>query len=199
MKYQSVSKEVCLNGVNYGVMANDDYPIYPTIFKSIHGQTEAMASHYSRLLAFRYDIRCSNFEQTNSVMTKFCEKFKRRLNTKAFGYMKRLGYVWVREQKTSENPHYHAVFILNGNNLRCPYRVIDVLEDIAFRLDLPKPFTPENSYAHFHRSEINSPETKEFLKRCSYLAKVNTKGNRPDKTHDYGSSRIQIKKRACDE
>ncbi len=175
----------------YRVNASKGKLIYPEIMYQTYSQIEAMLSHHEKVLLFRLEIHYHSFESTNQIISKLVSKLKRRLNTKAYKFIKRLGYVWAREQKTSEAPHYHAVFFLDGDKYQYPGKIIDLIEDVCDRLDFPKPYTPKNCYYRLRRSQLGNRVMRSAIYRISYLAKVNTKGNRPEKTHDYGTSRIK--------
>ena len=191
MKLQTESEYLMLGGNVFKVNAGKGKPIYPEILYRTYDQIEAMLSHYSRVLLVRVDIRYHSAEQTNRVMTKLSSKLKKRLNTKAYGYIKRFAYVWAREQKTSVAPHYHLVLMLDGHKIRHPYRIIGLVEDICWRSGWPDPITPDNCYYMVRRSEIDGKAMADAIYRISYLAKVNTKDKRPSTTHDYGTSRIK--------
>jgi len=191
MKRQTESEYLEMGGNVYKVNAGKGMPIYPEILYRTYEQIEAMLSHYSRVLLVRVDIRYHSAEQTNRVMTKFCGKFKKRLNTKAYDYLNRFAYLWVREQKTSVAPHYHLVLMLDGRKFQKSHSIIELIEDICWRFGWPDPIPPKNPYYLLRRSEVGGQAMSDALYRISYLAKVNTKDKRPSTTHDYGTSRIK--------
>ncbi|WP_417667644.1 YagK/YfjJ domain-containing protein [Pseudidiomarina sp.] len=190
MKLQTESEYLMLGGNVFKVYAGKGKPIYPEILYRTYDQIEAMLSHYSRVLLVRIDIRNHSAEQTNRVMTKLSSKLKKRLNTKAYGFINRLGYAWAREQKTSEAHHYHLALMLDGHKVQHPHRVIELVGDICWRSNLSA-YTPRNCYYLLRRSEIDGQTLANAIYRLSYLAKVNTKDKRPSTTHDYGTSRIK--------
>lgn len=191
MKRPIESELMLLGDTAYRVKARQGWPLYPEIVDRGYEQISAMLSHHCRVLMFRLDIRFHDFESTNRLMTRLCKKLKQRISVSKYHNLKRLGYLWVREQATSEVPHYHAIFLIDGTKIRRPGHLIRLIEDICYRWDQPKPFTPRNCFYLLERDQPESLTMRLAIHRMSYLAKVNTKDKRPSTTHDYGTSRIK--------
>jgi len=191
MKRPIESEFMMLGQTAYRVKARKGWPLFPEIVDRGYGQINTMLSHHCRVLMFRLDIRFYDFESTNRLMTRLCKKLKKRLSTSKYFNLKRLGYLWVREQATSDTPHYHTIFLIDGTKIRHPGNIIRLIEDICLRWNWPKPYTPKRCFYLLERKEPESLTMKLAIHRMSYLAKVNTKGQRPSTTHDYGASRIK--------
>ncbi|OPX54134.1 YagK/YfjJ domain-containing protein [Oceanospirillum multiglobuliferum] len=191
MKRSIESEFMLLGETAYRVKARKGWPLYPEIIDRGYEQISSMLSHHCRVLMFRLDIRLYDFESTNRLMTCLCKKLKQRLSVRKYHRLKRLGYLWAREQATSEAQHYHAIFLIDGTKIRHPANVIKLIQDICYRWDWPKPYTPKNCFYLLERNEPESLTMRLAVHRMSYLAKVNTKDKRPSTTHDYGTSRIK--------
>ena len=165
---------------------------YLPILQRTMEQLDAMLSYYSSVLVIRTDIRLQFFTATNELMSKIMRKILKRLKSGRFN-QNLVGYVWCREQHTSDAQHYHLILMLNGHKNRHPHNIIKLIEEICewWDRDFSKPYTPKNCYQVVRRGDQDAKQI--FFVRASYLAKVKTKGNRPLMTNDYSSSRIKPK------
>ena len=83
---------------------------------------EALQKH-SKVFFMRLDVRFPEgfvHDGTNTQVSKLMHRV-----TKHFKGID-CGYVWAREQETSENPHYHVAMLLNGSRLDNGWKVKDV-------------------------------------------------------------------------
>ena len=95
----------------YNVMANDNLPIREDIMRSIIEHIEIYTQRYSKtfivFFGLNYPMRATVTD--NNRLQLFMDRFLKYLdNTKDLRPM----YLWVREQKTSHNPHYHIMLLL---------------------------------------------------------------------------------------
>ncbi len=121
-----------------------------------------------------------------------------RFIAKLIQYLKRKGYdgqyLYVREQKTSEHPHFHFVVLVNGNKVQHPRIVTDVAKkfwNLTLAID-----KDTNGYVHYDCSQmirVKSPNFNEQQKRTfiflRYLAKAMTKGKKHDGVRNVAMSR----------
>ncbi|MBS9403710.1 inovirus Gp2 family protein [Halomonas sp. TRM85114] len=78
----------------------------------------------SRTFAIRIDLRfpaampVSSLHASNAAMNKYFTRLCWELDLIKLKYPHDMRYVWVREQKNSDKPHYHVLLLFNGNALR---------------------------------------------------------------------------------
>jgi len=161
---------------------------YFEILQKLVSQMDAMLSHHCKLLIFRVDLHLHEQSDTSEQLSKLFRRFKKRLTTKG---IKRLGYVWCREQDQSDKHHYHVCFMIDGNKYRNPFHLIGLIRSYWSDGQVGSIWQPENSIYHLGRGDLQAYQ--EVFNRISYLAKVDTKGNKPKSSNDYGGSRIKPK------
>ena len=170
---------------NYSFAINSNKSgCYTQILKSLITQTLAMRSLYKRVLFMRFDLHEGYIFSDNKRMTTFLKRLRKRLIHR-YGSTK-FGYLWVREESKSKGLHYHLVFMIDGDLVRYPLNIHEQVRQIWADMG-----GPVFHFANHHF--INSEEKlREAILHGSYLAKVHSKGNRPDQTKDYGSSRLRL-------
>ncbi|SEM06426.1 YagK/YfjJ domain-containing protein [Halomonas daqiaonensis] len=78
----------------------------------------------SRTYAIRIDLRfpeampVSSLLASNAAMNKFFKGLDWEHGLIKLKYPHDMRYVWVREQKNSDKPHYHVLLLFNGNALQ---------------------------------------------------------------------------------
>ena len=160
---------------------------YRQVLDTIHQQFQAMLSHHSRVLMIRFDLHLHDWTDTNEPISRLFKKLHKRLpNTFE---QKRFGYVWCREHNGAPAQHYHCGLLLNGNKVRHPQKVYDMIDYHWESWGNPLPSKPKNGYLMVARGDELA--YARAFKRLSYFAKVSTKGSRPATTADYGASRLK--------
>lgn len=162
---------------------------YFEILQKLVSQMDAMLSHHCKLLIFRVDLHLHQKSGTSRQLSTFFRRLKRRLETRG---VKRLGYVWCREQDQAEKQHYHVCFMVDGNIYRNPYHLIELIRDYWTDWQVGSIWQPKKSFYNLGRGDLIGYQ--EVFDRISYLAKVDTKGNKPKTSNDYGGSRIKPKR-----
>ncbi|SFT80025.1 YagK/YfjJ domain-containing protein [Halomonas saccharevitans] len=163
----------------------------------------------SRTYAIRIDLRfpeampVSSLLASNAAMNKFFTRLGWELDLIKIKYPHDMRYVWVREQDTSDKPHYHVLLLFNGNALQSlgplsAYAEKSATEayagDILYHrlvrawegvIGLPAEqmgglvnvskdkFTKELITFHFHRDDQDSFE--QLFYAASYMCKAHTK------------------------
>jgi hypothetical protein len=157
---------------------------YTQILKSLITQTLAMQSIYKRVLFMRFDLHQGSYTPNNKRMTTMLKRLRKRLIHR-YGNTK-FGYQWVREECKTKKQHYHFVFMMDGDLVRYPSNIHEQVREV---------WTDMGGTFHFadHHFINNDEKLKDAIQHGSYLAKTRSKGNRPDQTKDYGSSRLKIK------
>jgi hypothetical protein len=157
---------------------------YTQILNTLVTQTLAMQSIYKRVLFMRFDLHQGSFTPDNKRITTMLKRLRKRLIHR-YGNTK-FGYLWVREACKTGTQHYHFVFIMDGDIVRYPNNIHEQVRNVW--ADMGGTF----HHARHHYID-NEEKLREAILHGSYLAKTRSKGNRPDQTKDYGSSRLKIK------
>ena len=161
---------------------------YYEILQKIVDQTDAMLSHHCKVLIFRIDLHLYDDTDNSEQLSRFFRRLKKGM--KPWGH-KRIGYIWCREQDKAGKPHYHLAVIVNGNINQNPYYLVQQARYYWEEWQIGTIWQPENSFYRLPRNDMNVYQ--EVFDRLSYLAKVDTKGHKPNSANDYGGSRIQLK------
>lgn len=180
---------------------------------------------YPRVFAVRVDLR---LPQTNwqgepdiplcfprpdsAVITRFFASLKSQLLADHTRKGRRgqpafPAYIWVREQDSSANPHYHVVLLFNKDiyaylgdyrNAEADNMALRIQRAWCRALGLSHPdyaslvhFPTNPAYVFDRRAAmVHSPAYREFLLRVAYLAKTRTKvsGQR-----NFGCSQLFVK------
>ena len=168
---------------------------YREILSALYHQLNNMISHHHKLLLVRSDLHLYDYTEDNKLISDFMRKLIKRLKSRY--KVKRVGYLWARERvlKHTDNhnkpQHYHLLIVLDGSKVQHPSRIHKLIEDIWCLWGQPKPYTPKNSYYQIRRG--NQAQFNAAFKRGTYLAKVQTKGNKASETNTYSASRLKKK------
>jgi len=171
-------------------------PLCENYLVSIRDVLEFSLAEYNRVYVQRIDLRYPNYysEYNSGDISRFISslnaKIKHDLKTKNKVGKCNLRYIWVREQLSSENPHYHVALFLNKDVYFCLGDFTNdsgnlsamIKEAWASALGVDyfvvenSVHFPKNSTYHIHKNrESYQEEYKMCFHRLSYLAKVNTK------------------------
>ena len=192
----------------YPVMVDPKRKLYcdEKILNRLEAQFDYAEESKSKIFFMRYDIRFPegfNEHTDNKLVRNFQANFIKHLQRQGL----KPQYLLVREQSQEKHQHYHGALWLDGQktqNIHHHIKIAERLLDSAF--DLPP---KENGYGLIDdctksrngEKQINGVmlrhddpdyETKKVdcFRRASYLAKINTKGNTPQRQREIFSSRI---------
>ena len=158
------------------------------IMTKVFEQLIHMLNRYSKVFIIRFDLRFCIELLDNKLISKFRSKLNRILSKK---YNCDIGYAWAREQTTeTETPHYHYAIFLNGHKTRSSFSFIKIIDEICNSLLYISAFYPNNNGYMVHRGDFKS--VQRVIYRLSYLAKNDSKGNRPVGVSDYQTSRLKL-------
>jgi hypothetical protein len=149
------------------------------------GTFELLAKFFektSKLIAIRLDLKLKERTLDNQPISHFFKQFKRKL-LQHYGHCYN-GYVWVREQNTAAAQHYHVALFLDGQKVRHSQAIKMLASSIWQHGYLCLPQCP---FYRIDRNQINRFQA--LIYRLSYLAKSETKGERPKQVKDYQISR----------
>ena len=157
------------------------------IMVKIFDQLFQMLRRYSKVFAIRFDLRFCLETYNNKMISKFRDRLNRRLSKK---YKCDIGYVWVREQtESAETAHYHYVIFLNGHKTWKSFGFGKIIDSVCDSLNHFSPYYPKNNGYMIKRDDSKSMQR--VIYRLSYLAKNESKGNRPRGVSNYGTSRLK--------
>lgn len=214
MNYQSTTNAHQFQGLSINNGNEGQFFCYDIILQKIHERIELMTAKYSRVMFVRFDIRFPagyQLQGGNEEVSHLFKMMKENSRARKIGFH----FVWVREQAGSNNPHYHAIGLLDasqssnyvaflaevsrvwGHVLGCH------AEGLIDRCDVDSLGNYAGNGVILQRpvrkatGEERSTQEHEYwakLNWCnewaSYLAKVNQKGDTPHRVRRFGASRI---------
>lgn len=192
-----------------------DRRIRRDIMDVIENTCDRMTERFSRVLCVRIDVRFPADYPHDGLNREIGDMTKRLREGLGFHGIE-VQYIWTREQKTSENPHYHLMVFVDGHEVTSPYRIFSAAErlwgniiGVSARGLIDHCNHDHNGIAAYNGIMLLRPRDKasgqefdeqsqEFdnsrayvLSRASYLAKTHTKGNAPYRVREYGYSQLR--------
>lgn len=169
------------NDIQWRVIPNKNDQ-HTKILNRLFNVTHQTFSKTTRIFAIRFDLRVKQFTEDNKVLNIFHKSLTYNLTKK---YPKSfINYIWVREQNSSENQHYHYVLMMNANYIRYSQSLIDII--VASWSNTQQGgsvYIPENPWYLIPKDNIN--KYADFMYRISYLGKKNTKEKNPKGIKQY--------------
>jgi hypothetical protein len=166
---------------------------YTPILDGIYWLINGMVEKHGKVYSFRFDVRypvAGNYVSDNKLISRFIEALIKYYDREKFNPK----YLWCRERVYSENPHYHFIFLVNGNKVQNPYGILTQATDLWGKC-LNVGASGLINYCQNGTMVIrNSPHFNEqfgeFFYRASYLAKVYSK-NSTKGVRNFGMSRVE--------
>lgn len=181
--------------------------IHGEIINTIHALLTKMTAPkggHCKVFFLRFDLRFpdgSDYPTDNSVIEDFISHYIKtfyRLNIDA-------SYIWVREQNSSLNHHYHIALFLDGSKIEHDTYPLQIAERLwALKLNLPG--LENHGLVHYCRKgSLGNQDNSVMLIRknpdfqakfqsvmfiSSYLAKTYSKGTVDPRVRQFGNSRI---------
>ena len=121
--------EITFGDDNLKTLGNSRLGCFLEILECIKQQMDTMLSHHSKIIVVRLDLHVDAYCPDNELMSKFIMKIRKKLCAH-FG-LKRLGFIWVREQEKAKKQHYHIAIILDANKVFNTKNVIPIIQRIA--------------------------------------------------------------------
>ncbi len=181
---------------NMTIQANQEQGCYKDILDKIYGLFNYMINKHNKILFVRFDVTYPenyNAPEGNDIFEKFIANFIK--NRSRAGYDPK--YLWVREQHTSSNSHYHCILLLDGNKTQNIYGHLAEVEKFwsnALRLDINETKGLINYCNRYSDGMMIRRNTTDFNSQltaayqwASYLGKINSK-QRIDGVRNYGCS-----------
>ncbi|MBN8503070.1 MAG: inovirus Gp2 family protein [Burkholderiales bacterium] len=189
-------------------------PMITEMLESLYDVTSCAVTQYSRVFAFRVDLRLPTWIDaeadgfTNITISKFFESLKAKIRHNrarasemaAYAHDTKVRYFWAREVGDWGRVHYHCTILLNANAYNWLGNFRSAGENMATRVfaawasalgvpvDQAKELVhfPENPAFLLRREDPGS--IAEFFHRASYMCKAATKHSGYGH-HGYSSSR----------
>lgn len=170
----------------------------PIIFDRLNSLIDFYLSRHSRMFVVRADIRYPknygivyNNKQISTTIENMIDFLKyHKLDPK---------YMWIREQLTSIHPHYHSLFLLNGQKIRYGRLVYEKLAEywsreikygskgLIYHCPLYASDWSKTYGMMIYRNNVDKIKLKAIM---MYFAKDEGKGKYKDGIRDFGMSRI---------
>jgi len=186
MRYVTKTNVITMNGKTWWINARKS-GVYSAMLKKMIGQLEAMLSYHSKINVIRFDLKQNVYTDKNTQITTFNRRLFKWL--KRHYKLKRIGFIWCREQEKAKQQHYHYVLILDGHKVEKAGLIANKVKTIWSEIS-GSYWLPKNCYYNLKRNDYK--ETQSAIFRISYLAKARGKTDRPPQTKDYGTSRIKL-------
>lgn len=193
----------------------DKAPFIQEYLSRVHQTVSRSLSQYSRVFAFRFDLRLPtniqlpDYAFTNEVVDRFIESFKAKIKhnrqmaklVNKYAHDTTVRYVWAREQGQQGRPHHHFAILLNYDAFNALGKIESGRDNMFNRLEGAWASAlgmsveavrglveiPDNPYYHLQRNELAGQAA--FFYRASYLCKAATKAF-GDGSHAFGASRL---------
>jgi len=165
---------------------------YEEVLKAINNLFNVAISRHNKILFIRFDLTFnlnSDYPNDNSLLSRFMEAFTL--------HCKRLGldplYLWVREQVSSINHHYHVILLLDGNKIQNPYEIFIKATNLWGNCLNTNAAGLVNYGSHImiRRNAVGFDNSyHEALNLSRYLAKSYSKGAAPKGVREMGMSNL---------
>ena len=174
-------------------MANEDLQlreeIVDVIINALELYTQCHAHTFAVMFTITYPTAFSH--NGNKAIQVFMERFTKHLEWKGLDPF----YLWVREQSTSHNPHYHCLVLLNGSKIQNRYGIMEEAKRLWGHIVACDPGGLVDYSWEPWRIRRSAPDFTAVLADCifavSYLAKTNTKGSAPSRQRDFGNTNLR--------
>ncbi|CAB1238941.1 inovirus Gp2 family protein [Vibrio cholerae] len=171
-------------------------PLCKEYLIAIKDVLDTSLTEYSRVYVQRIDLRYPsyytghNFGDISRFFSSLKAKIKHDLKTKGKVGKCTLRYVWVREQLSSGNPHYHVALFLNKDVYFCLGDITKDSDNFSsmikaawasalgieyFEVKSSVHFPSNSTYYIYKGKDPYQEEYRQCFYRLSYLAKIDTK------------------------
>lgn len=143
----------------------------PKMMKRIFDTVAQVSSLSSRLFAVRYDLHLPEYQAGNLIIEQFHRQLfvlLRRQYPESF-----VSYLWVREKDSAHAQHYHYVLMMDGNYIRYPSKLTELVKQCWTLVAGGSVWVPENCFYFVENNDIES--YGKLMLRLSYLGKRRTK------------------------
>lgn len=203
MKHLNVTYESSYEGMPINTNKEKNQGCITEILELQKGILDDQIAKHNKVHVLRFDLRFPQgicVPDDNSAISTFCDTYTR--NLKNNGADPKI--VWAREQSREKHQHYHCMLAVDGNKHQEPHNLLKKAEKYWGKaVGMAGPAKGQVDYCNKgregnrvdNRYNIRSDDPNkdkvyaDCFYRCSYMAKVNTKGYQPKEKHTYGGSR----------
>ena len=176
---------VSIEGYLLPIMNKEHWGCYRSALLCIHSQLKNLLSYHCKVFCVRFDFHVSPDHWEEGQFSTFMKGLNNQL--KYHYKLKRIAYIWCREQSINGYPHYHLMLAVDGSKVNYPHRLESMLTARWEKLGHPHP----HRCNHHMISNTLDDEFKDAFVHFSYLAKTHTKDNQPINLRNFSSSRIE--------
>ena len=102
--------------------------VYVETMSAMLNQFEICLEKWSRVFVYRFDLHTSISSSDNRIISIFIKNLVARIK---WNYqVDEVGYCWVREQERAKSQHYHCVIFLDGDRIRHPSKLIQMIKQL---------------------------------------------------------------------
>ncbi|WP_413522672.1 inovirus-type Gp2 protein [Photobacterium phosphoreum] len=172
------------------------------IMRTIIDKLDIMHSYYAEVLTSQFILFPPKVPYNNQIISEFFTTLipylkRHYIDNAPAIQLGRISYLWVREQSTSDKPHYHCVLWLNEDKINSSYRILTLTKQLWCEQFGGTLSMPDNNYYISKRLQADSGVSlQEVICRLSYLAKNATKGCHSSKIKRYGASKLKNKSKS---
>lgn len=186
---------------------------YSKINEMFDERQDFMIDKHNKVTFFRYDVRFPEdypHDGTNREFSQLMKLLKEQLTRDG----NEMQYVWAREQKASENPHYHVAALVNGNHTQRVGGILSHASDIwgnitgspkeglidhcnrfmgqrvPTQIRMDRPSSTKDGEASVEQHQQFEANKEQAAMRAHYLGKGDQKGDVPKRVREYGTSEL---------
>ena len=191
-----------MNTEKINTETHNQYPVDKRIAKRVGQLLDHVCEKHNKILPVRFDVRYpKGYESSgdNKDITKMIAKLIQHYTRLKID----TDYFWVREQKSSKNPHYHCAVFLDGNKTLNKEHVfknastywqstINSSNDkLIDKCNKSKDGTPHaNGIPLIRSSDTYEANREEVERQMGYPCKLDDKAAPKDGLRNFGMSRL---------
>lgn len=182
------------------IQCHTDQPLVKQYLDKLWNVINHYTQHTPRVMAVRVDLHCPFETQKLAYSNRIMQDFKDALDARIAAYLTRrqaqgkrtypskVMWVWAREQKTSDVPHFHLLLLFNqdvfhslgeyhtqtGSLMMIIKNAWNSALQIPDDVNMGLVHIPENAVYWLKRND-GFAALPDLFYRCSYLCKVHTK------------------------
>lgn len=188
-KHVTYSKYYQYDGIVYPIRTIKRSGCFTPILKAGINQLNIAYEKWGRVMVYFFGLHQSEATDNSKAVSNFIDKRLKYHLAKQYG-INEVGFLWVRENETSKNQHYHMALFLDGDKIQHSRKLAVLLKTLWVAKKGQTINYVENSFYYITQAEQISLEDGP-INRLSYLAKERGKGYRPSQSKDYGASRLK--------
>lgn len=192
------------SGFELSCSEKNNQGFYREILQAIESLLNDMTMRHGKVFFSMFVLKypadsASTYPSDNSLLSRFIEALTLHCKRKKSDPR----YLWVRENSTTGQVHYHIILFLNGDLIQNAYGILQKATElwqgclgVGDGKGLVHLCTSDEEYAQYGGIKIirNDSGVQQVLNKCfqvaSYLAKRYSKGGLPPNVNGFGRSRL---------